>query len=126
MLTVSILMLAAGIQPELRAESLIPSAAGHAPDYFCTWNIQGYVCSYASSAVMRNELTESNIFGSGKYQDWVGFYPRIRSDLFFVMDDSWDVGFTNYDYGADILNPQRFPGYATSGTEPEKLKKLKK
>ena len=58
-------------------------------------------------------MTESNMFGSGKYQNWVGFYPRIHGDLYFVMDDSWDVGFTNYDYGADILNPQRFPPFTT-------------
>ena len=123
-LIISIFSLAIAIPPKLPAESLIPSTPGNAPDYFCTWNIQGYVCSYTGSAAMRNLLTETNLFGPGKYQDWVGFYPRIRSDLLFVMDDSWDVGFTNQDYGADILNPERFPNYAGFGTEPEKLKKL--
>ncbi|WP_265594226.1 hypothetical protein [Haloferula sp. BvORR071] len=69
-------------------------------------------------------MTEENMFGSGKYQNWTGFYPRIRSDLYFVMDDSWDVDFKNYDYGADLLNPARFPTYASSGTEQEKFRKL--
>ncbi len=108
---------------ELKAENLIPTTPGTAPDYFCTWNIQGYVANYVKKA-HRDAMMESNMFGSGKYQNWLGFYPRIRSDLYFVMDDSWDVGFTNYDYGADILNPERFPSYASAGTEPEKLKKL--
>lgn len=111
------------IQPELKAENLIPTTPGKAPDYFCTWNVQGYVLSYAKGK-LRDAITEDNMFGDGKYQNWVGFFPRIRGDLYFVMDDSWDVGFTNYDYGADILNPERFPSFATSGTEPEKLKKL--
>ncbi len=122
-LITSLLTLVGAIQPELKAENLIPSTPGSAPDYFCTWNIQGYAASYAKKA-HRDAITESNLFGAGKYQHWVDFYPRIRSDLYFVMDDSWDVGFTNYDYGADILNPERFPTYASSGTEPEKLKKL--
>jgi len=117
------LTLAGATQTSLVAESLIPSTPGSAPDYFCTWNVQGYVLSYAKGK-LRNAMTESNMFGSGKYQDWVDFYPRIRSDLYFVMDDSWDVGFSNYDYGADTLNPERFPSFATAGTEPEKLKKL--
>lgn len=123
-LIASILTLAGVIHPELKAESLIPNTPGHAPDYFCTWNIQGYAVSYASSRSQRDAMTESNIFGTGKYQNWTDFYPRIRSDLYFVMDDSWDVGFTNYDYGTDKLSPERFPTYASSGTEPEKLKKL--
>jgi len=122
-LITSVLVLGDAIQPELKAENLIPSTPGSAPDYFCTWNIQGYVANYVKSA-HRNAMTEGNIFGAGKYQNWAGFYPRIRSDLYFVMDDSWDVGFTNYDFGADILNSERFPAYASSGTESEKLKKL--
>ncbi len=111
------------LQPESKAENLISTTPGKAPDYFCTWNVQGYVLSYAKGK-LRDAMTESNMFGDGTYQNWLGFYPRIRSDLYFVMDDSWDVGFTNYDYGADTLNPERFPSFATSDTEPEKLKKL--
>jgi len=122
-LITSLFILGGASQPELKAENLISITPGSAPDYFCTWNIQGYVLSYAKGK-LRDAITESNMFGSGKYQDWVDFYPRIRSDLYFVMDDSWDVGFTNYDFGADILNPERFPSFATSGTEPDKLKKL--
>ncbi len=123
LLLTSVLIFIGVIQSELKAENLIPTTPGKAPDYFCTWNVQGYALSYAKGK-LRNAMTESNMFGDGKYQNWVGFYPRIRSDLYFVMDDSWDVGFTNFDYGADILNPERFPSFATSGTEPEKLKKL--
>ena len=109
--------------PTLSAENLIPSNPGTAPNYFCTWNVQGYVLNYAKGK-LRDAMTEDNIFGSGKYQNWVGFFPRIRSDLYFVMDDSWDVDFKNYDYGTDLLNPVRFPTYASSGSEQDKFKKL--
>src|SRR5690242_19271828 len=104
--------------------NLIPTSPGNAPDDFCTWNIQGYYSSYASSQAQRDAMNENNMFGTGQYQNWVGFYPKIRSDLYLVMDDSWDVNYTNYDYGADILNPVRFPTYASSGAEQDKLKNI--
>lgn len=122
-LTASAVVLGALFLPTLKAGNLIPVMPGTAPDYFCTWNVQGYVLSYAKGK-LRDAMTEDNIFGSGKYQDWVGFFPKIRGDLYFVMDDSWDVDFKNYYYGTDLLNPVRFPSYAKSGTEQEKLKKL--
>ncbi|MEO5714883.1 MAG: hypothetical protein ABIT37_15500 [Luteolibacter sp.] len=122
-LTTSVLALGGFGQPVANAEILIPTTPGSAPDYFCTWNVQGYVLNYAKGK-LRDAMTEDNMFGSRKYQGWVNFYPRIRSDLYFVMDDSWDVDFKNYDYGTDLLNPVRFPTYATSGTEQEKFKKL--
>jgi hypothetical protein len=35
--------------PMLRAAepSLVPDAPSTAPDYFCTWNVQGFACSYS-------------------------------------------------------------------------------
>ena len=111
--------------------NLIPTEPGHAPDYFCTWWVQGYASGSAVSSVQMDALKEENIFGTGKNQGWINFYPRIRGDLIFVMDDSWDCGFDaaqpwppQYDRGADILDPVRFPTYATSGTETEKLRNL--
>ncbi|RYD23325.1 MAG: hypothetical protein EOP88_04620 [Verrucomicrobiaceae bacterium] len=122
-LTTSLLAFAGLLQQDLKAENLIPTEPGTAPNYFCTWNVQGYVLSYEKGK-LRDAMTEQNMFGPRKHQGWVNFYPRIRSDLYFVMDDSWDVDFKNYDYGTDILNPERFPTYASSGTEQEKFKKL--
>ncbi|HTI99394.1 MAG TPA: hypothetical protein VL527_10975 [Dongiaceae bacterium] len=112
-------------QPVFQEPSLIPAAPSAVPDYFCTWNIQGYTCSYESSSQgMRRELNETNLFGTGKSPGWLNFYPRIRADLIFVMDDSWDVplsGDSSY-FGSLILNEERFPSY--SGTPAERLKKL--
>lgn len=47
--------------------SLVPSKPSTAPDYYCTWNLQGYVCSYgagAGSNDLRLEINEDNLFGS--------------------------------------------------------------
>ena len=46
--------------------SLVPSKPSTAPDYYCTWNLQGYVCSYgagAGSNDLRIEINEDNLFG---------------------------------------------------------------
>ncbi len=46
--------------------SLVPQEPSTAPDYYCTWNLQGYVCSYgagAGSNDLRMEINEDNLFG---------------------------------------------------------------
>ena len=72
--------------------NLVPDTPSAAPDYFCTWNLQGYVVSYTGGDPTREAMNEEYMFGKGKYQDWVNVsYPTIRKDLYFVMDDSWDI-----------------------------------
>lgn len=71
--------------------SLVPDTPSKAPDYFCTWNTQGYAVSYTGPDRMRSAMTEENIFGEGPHQNWVSFFPKIRQDLYFVLDDSWDI-----------------------------------
>jgi len=112
------------INQDLPGHSLVPKVINQAPDYFCTWNIQGYICSYKSPEDQRAQMTEANLFGGGKYQDWAGLYPRIRGDLILVMDDSWDVpanGDSSY-FGSLQLNEQRFPSF--TGAPDERLKAL--
>lgn len=46
--------------------NLIPDTPSKAPDYYCTWNLQGYVTSYANgsgSNDLRIEINEDNLFG---------------------------------------------------------------
>ena len=109
-------------------KSLVPSTPSKAPDYFCTWNIQGYYNSYIDGgAKMRQEMNEENIFGCGPNQDWISFYPQIRHDLFFVMDDSWDVPRGNDQgrfMGLAELSEERFPSF--KGHPAQRLKKLVK
>jgi hypothetical protein len=61
--------------------SLVPKTPGNAPDYFCTWNIQGYVLSHQTD--LRSGMNQQNIFGTGKYENWVGLFPKIRKRSLF-------------------------------------------
>ena len=110
-----------------KLESLVPTTPSSAPDYFCTWNIQGYLVNYESTELQRREINEANIFGQGKYQNWANFFPRIRQDLYFVMDDSWDIPANensshNPYLGTAQLNEERFP--TLTGTPSERLRSL--
>jgi len=108
---------------DCRAESVLPSlvpttSANASPDYFCTWNIQGYYSSYATSDLQKDAVQESQLFGQGRYQNWLGQYARVRQDLYFLMDEGWDLP----DEQIQLL-PARFPSYA-AGTQPENFRKL--
>ena len=107
--------------------SLIPNFPSKAPDYFCTWNVQGYTCSHWPKDGIRMAMNEKNMFGDSAYQNWVNFFPKIRKDLFFVMDDSWDIPQNentkkSTSLGLVELNQERFPSY--TGSPAERLKKL--
>jgi len=120
-------ILPAGAQKAL-IKSLVPDTPSAAPDYFCTWNLQGYVVDYQNTDLFRKAMTEENIFGKGKYQNWISFFPTIRQDLYFVLDDSWDIPANantknNNPYlGTTELNTERFPFF--TGSPAERLKKL--
>ncbi len=94
--------------------NLVPDRVSNTADYFNTWNVQGYISSYESSPAQRSAMVEENIFGKGKYQNWVELFPEFRSDLYFVLDDSWDSPRdSNLDYyGLLRLHEERFPSYS--------------
>ncbi len=98
-------------------QSLVPAAGNTSPDYFCTWNIQGYSASYLKGS-QKDAVQESQLFGQGRNQNWVGQYPKVRQDLYFLMDEGWDLPDENI-----LVLPGRFPSYA-AGTQPENFKKL--
>jgi hypothetical protein len=105
--------------------SLIPAQPSQAPDYFCTWNLQGYVGNYTSSPITRQQMVEKSIFGSGKYENWGAMFPKLHKDLYLVLDDDWETplnGDKSY-YGSLIVDDERFP--SVKGLSPEKkLKSL--
>ncbi len=99
--------------------SLVPSSPSEAPDYFCTWNIQGYVTSYASSPAMRTAMIEKNVFGNGAYERWGEVFSRLHKDLYLVLDDDWETpldGDRKY-YGSLIVDTARFP--SVKGESPQ-------
>lgn len=92
-------------------KSLVPSKPSAVPDYFSTWNIQGYVVSYDGPATVR-VMTEQYMFGDGPLEGWTRFFPDFREDLIFLMDDSWDIPVNDHRgeiMGQARLDSERFP-----------------
>ena len=92
-------------------KSLVPSKPSDVPDYFSTWNIQGYVVSYDGLATAR-VMTEKYMFGDEPLEGWTRFFPDFREDLIFLMDDSWDIPINDHRgeiMGEARLDSERFP-----------------
>ena len=111
-------------------------------DYFCTWCEQGRAAQNYNEKAAKGEPTflgdqggaalasrdginEETVFGEN---GWIHYYPEIRSDLYFLIDDGWDVDYhtvTPKDFpkfGSHDVNKQRFPSF--HGTPEEKLKQF--
>ena len=105
--------------------SLIPDRPSMAPDYFCTWNIQGYAANYDGPST-EALMNEESLFGIDSLQGWTQMWPAIRKDLYFVMDDSWDVpkgiNFDRSLMGTAQLDTTRFPSF--KGEPVQRLKDL--
>lgn len=109
-----------------RPRSLVPSKPSTAPDYFSTWNIQGYCASYDGPLTIQL-MTERSMFGDGPLEGWTRFFPSFREDLIFLMDDSWDIPCGTHEgndqfMGECRLNPDRYPD--CKGQAVERLKRL--
>lgn len=120
------LLLFAGLGANARQlpTSLVPATPSRAADYFCTWNIQGFDVSYEGDT--RNMMTEQQIFGQGRWQNWINFFPRIRQDVYFLLDDSWDMpldysSVIQQYYGLIALDAERFPSH----TETDPVQRLR-
>jgi hypothetical protein len=108
--------------------SLVPNVPSTVPDYFCTWNVQGFACSYSGASPQADMMVESSLFGTGTNQNWLGFFPEVRGDLTFLLDDAFDFpiggGHSDTHRGSVELDKDRFPSY--TGTPAERLAKLSK
>lgn len=105
---------------------LVPETPGTAPDYFCTWNVQGFACSYSNASAQADAMVEASLFGTGSNQNWLGFFPDVRGDLIFLLDDAFDFplggGHHHPARGSVELEDARFPSYR--GPPAERLAKL--
>jgi len=119
---------AAGQNKSNDKTGLIPNIPNPSPDYYCTWQTQQYYTNDGGSGAQRANIVETNMFGKLAYQSWTDFYPNARADLYFVMDDSWDIPLTGDQagyFGSLILNGERFPSYAKAGiSNQDALKNL--
>lgn len=106
--------------------NLIPNIINPSPDYYCTWQTQLFATSGGNPIEQRVIICEKSLFSQNKPYGWAYFYEKIRGDLFFVMDDSWDVGVNEAkgDFGSLILNSEKFPLSTKDSDNKNALKNL--
>lgn len=128
LLTFTALTLASMAVLQAAEPSLVPDTPSTAPDYFCTWGAQGFACNHSGPSDQADMMIEANLFGTGANQNWLGFYPEVRGDLTFLLDDAFDFpiggGHNDTRRGSIELDTGRFPSY--KGTPAERLATLSK
>ncbi len=108
-------------------KNLVPDKVNPSPDYYCTWQTQLYATCDGKPAGQRAIIGEKGMFSKEKPFGWAYFYENAREDLYFVMDDSWDVPLEDDPayYGSLLLNQEKFPAsYAKTQDPTEALKTL--
>jgi hypothetical protein len=109
---------------ERKRVNLVPSKPADTFNYWCTWSIQYYQGGNINEVKARQKLTEGTVFGP---QGWANvIHPRVKSDLYLVLDDGWDLPldqnqFEAY-YGSMLVDNQRWP--SCTGSPDERLRKL--
>lgn len=94
--------------------NLIPKQNKNSLSYWCTWQAQNIVAIMQGDGARsaRDVLDQTLVFGENGY---VHQYGDVRGELYFVLDDGWDVDFgINPALGADrfgslVMSEQRFP-----------------
>lgn len=106
--------------------NLVPNIINSSPDYYCTWQTQLFATSGGEPIKQRVIICENSLFSNKKPYGWAYFYEKIRSDLLFVMDDSWDVGVVEdkADFGCLVLNGEKFPLSTKDSDNKNALKNL--
>ena len=117
--------------------NLIPDKPGSTPSYYCTWGAQNNIDDTGrklnpvkfegdqGAQLARHNLNDEVLFGKNGLALQ---YEKIREDLFFVLDDGWDVPYNvhpdtqRYKFGSLLLNEERFP--SCSGTPHVRLAKI--
>ena len=98
-------------------------------DYLCTWNLQAVACEEQGkvqedgeisfigdqgASTTREAITEHTVFGKN---GWINLFPEDRQDLFFLLDDGWDVEYLKdygkemYKFGSHDVNEKKFPSF---------------
>ena len=110
-------------------ESLVPKEPCSKPNYWCTWAAQNYMYGQnlpnldpeilegdSGSRLAHNAMTEEILFGKAGWA--ANFFPKIRRDLFFLLDDGWEVGGT----ATFELDTKKFPSF--TGSSADRLGRL--
>lgn len=92
--------------------NLIPSKSECSISYFCTWRTQNILAAEDGHMSGRDMMGEELLLGEGGY---VHQYDAVRSDLYLVLDDGWDVDYgVNPDtdaacFGSLEMSERKFP-----------------
>jgi len=117
------------ILPNTRGENLVPAEPSRTPNYWCTWAAQNYMYGHhldkldprilegdSGSSLAHEAMNEEILFGK---DGWVHqFFPKIRKDVNFLLDDGWQVGGT----ATFELDTKKFPSF--TGSPADRLRKL--
>lgn len=92
-------------------------------DYYCTWQAQNIFCQVKHIS-NRDYLDEQALF---KEDGLVHAYPEFRKDLYFILDDGWDVPYSynvkeDYPFASHEIKEDRFPSF--KGRPQDKLKQM--
>jgi hypothetical protein len=112
-----------------QAENLVPVEPANTPNYWCTWAAQNYMYGHhlpaldpkilegdSGSNLAHDSMTEDVLFGE---KGWAAkFFPKIRKDMYFLLDDGWQAGGT----ATFELDTKKFPAF--TGTLADRLRKL--
>ena len=119
-----------GIVESRRAiHNLVPDKPSGAPNYWCTWAAQNYMYGHglakldprmlegeSGNKLAHEAMTEKILFGDGGWAN--RFFPKIRKDLYLLLDDGWQAGGT----ATFELDTMKFPGF--TGSFESRLRKL--
>jgi hypothetical protein len=99
-------------------QNLIPAKPCIAPNYWCTWAVQNYMYGHhlgelrpellegaSGSRLAHDALSEQALFGKDGWAEQ--FFPRVRQDLYLLLDDGWESGGT----ATFELDPQKFSSF---------------
>ncbi len=106
--------------PASGTPNLIPDAPNTAsPNYVCTWACQDWYAHNrhkGEGISPRDTLNHEQLFGE---QGWAKtFYPGLRGDLIYLLDDGWDLPKAGFDtFGSLEVHPSKFPNYGDTPTE---------
>ena len=108
---------------------MIPDRPAGAPNYWCTWAAQNYMYGHhlakldpkilegdSGGSLARDSMSEDVLFGKN---GWAAeFYPKVRNELYLLLDDGWETGGT----ATFELDAKKFPVF--QGASAERLRKL--
>jgi hypothetical protein len=110
-------------------DNLVPEEPSSNPNYWCTWAAQNYMYGQglpefdpkvlegdSGSKLAHDAMTEKTLFGRAGWA--ANFFPKIRKDVFFLLDDGWQVGGT----ATFELDTKKFPSF--TGTFANRLRNL--